>query len=430
MERFMRILVIGNGGREHVLIWKLLQSPKAQKVFALPGNGGIAQIVETVKEISMDDHPGILSWVKSNRIDLVVIGPELPLVRGLTDTLKSAGVPVFGPTAAAARMEGSKDFAKSIMKTYGVPTARHETFSDYSQAIEYAYSQPHPLVLKADGLAAGKGVLICNSLSETEKGLKEIMLDRKFGTAGAQVVIEEFMRGEEVSLLALTDGNAIIPLLSAQDHKNILEGDKGPNTGGMGTYSPSPLIDKEMERTILDTILKPTIDGLKKEGILYSGILYAGLMMTDTGPRVVEFNCRFGDPEAQVILPSLENDLVDLMMATVESRLSQVEVKFSKRHTACVVIASGGYPDEYEKGKIISGLDQLPHDVIVFHAGTILKEGQLLTAGGRVLNVVASGQTLQEALDKIYSHIGKIRFEGMYFRRDIGWKALRRYASR
>lgn len=426
----MRILVIGNGGREHVLIWKLQQSPKAEKIYALPGNGGTAGLVESVKNISMDDHQAILSWVKENRIDLVVIGPEQPLVMGLTDTLQSAGVAVFGPTAAAAKMEGSKDFAKSIMKKYGVPTAQYETFTDYAKAIEYSYSQPLPLVLKADGLAAGKGVLICNSMTEVEDGLKQIMLDKKFGSAGTQVVIEEFMRGEEASLLALTDGKTIIPLLSAQDHKNIFDGDKGPNTGGMGTYSPSPLVDQDMENLILEKILKPTIEGLKKEGIPYSGILYAGLMMTETGPRVVEFNCRFGDPEVQVILPALENDLVDLMMATVEGRLDKIDVKFSDKHTACVVIASGGYPDEYEKGKPISGLNDLPSDVIVFHAGTILKEGQILTSGGRVLNVVSSGNTLQEALDKIYSHINKIQFDGMYFRKDIGWKALRRYSSK
>ncbi len=425
----MRILVIGNGGREHVLVWKIIQSKKAEKVFCMPGNGGIAGLVEVISTINVDDHASVVHWVKENRIDLVVIGPEQPLVMGLTDVLVKEGVAVFGPNKLAAQMEGSKDFAKTLMKQYDIPTAAYATFSEFSKAMDYSYSQELPLVIKADGLAAGKGVMICETIEQVEKALKDIMLDKKFGAAGGRVVVEEFMRGEEVSVLAITDGETIYPLLSAQDHKNIFDGDKGPNTGGMGAYSPSPLVDKAMEKVIMEKILRPTVDGLKKNGIEYRGILYAGLMMTSQGPRVVEFNCRFGDPEVQVILPVLKNDIVDLMMAVVNKKLKDVVLEFEEKHTACVVMASGGYPGDYEKGKAIMGIEKLTSDVIAFHAGTALKGNSLVTAGGRVLNVVSSAGTLQEALDKIYNAIGVIHFDGMYFRKDIGWKALKKYGE-
>lgn len=423
----MRVLVVGGGGREHVLVWKLLQSPRVQKVFCAPGNAGIAGLAECVP-IPADDIDALLSFALDNEVELTVVGPEAPLTAGIIDAFAAAGLAAFGPCKAAARLEGSKAFAKEIMDKYKIPTAESRTFTDADSALAYLREKGVPIVVKADGLAAGKGVVVAASLAEAEEAVRRIMLEREFGDAGNRVVIEEFLDGEEVSVLAFTDGNTVIPMVSSQDHKAAYDGDTGPNTGGMGAYSPAPVLTWELLAQVEEQILRPTISGLRAEGITFAGVLYAGLMITKTGPKVLEYNVRFGDPECQAVLPRLQSDLTDIMLSVINRCLHQQEIRWHNNHTACVVMASGGYPGPYEKGKEIMGLDEAAQmkGVYVFHAGTETKGGKTVTAGGRVLGVTAWCDTLQGALDKAYGAVEKITFEGAHYRSDIGQKAIKR----
>jgi len=420
----MKILVIGNGGREHTIIYKLKQSPKVETIFASPGNGGILGIAQKAEIKNPNDFEEIKNWVKNNNIDITIVGPEAPLVDGIVDSFEKDGLKIFGPNKKAAQIEGSKSFSKYIMQKYNIPTADYKEFTSYKEAESYIKESTFPIVIKADGLAAGKGVLICQTETEAMDALKITMLDKKFGDSGNKIIIEDFMQGEEASILAFTDGETILPLIPAQDHKNIFEGDKGPNTGGMGAYAPAPVATQAIQKEAYEQILVPIIQGLKQEGIIYKGVIYAGLMITKEGPKVVEFNCRFGDPEVQVVLPALENDFVDIIEAILNNNLKSQTLKWSNKSFACVVLASGGYPGTYEKNKLITGLDKIPDDIIIFHAGTSKNKEQYFTNGGRVLDIVSSGENLQEALDKIYAAIPKIHFDGVYYRKDIGWKAL------
>ena len=418
----MNILVIGSGGREHALIWKLAQSELASKIYCAPGNGGTGVLAENV-DIAVDNLNGLLKFALDKQIELTVVGPEIPLTAGLVDLFEKHKLKVFGPNKAAAQLEGSKLFSKKLMAKYQIPTAAYASFTEANKALAYLREQSFPIVIKADGLAAGKGVIIPQTFTEASQAINEIMTNKVFGAAGNQVVIEEFMQGEEASLLAFTDGKTIVPMASAQDHKAIFEGDKGPNTGGMGAYSPAPVLTEALTTQVQKTILEPTIAALRAEGIVYKGVLYAGLMITNSGPKVVEFNVRFGDPETQVVLPRLETDLIEIMLAVIEGRLAGLKLEWSRQHCMSVVLAAGGYPGPYEKGQVITGLEYL-EKAFVFHAGTTKKEQQVLSSGGRVLNVTALGETLQQAADNIYSEIDRISFEGKYYRQDIGWKAL------
>ncbi len=423
----MNILVIGGGGREHAICWALAKSSRKPKLFCAPGNAGIAELAECVP-ISAEDIPALVSWVKDHKPNLVMVGPEVPLALGLADDLLKLGVMVVGPVKAGAEMEASKDFTKQLLLENHIPTAKSGTFTDYEKALEYLKAQGAPIVVKADGLAAGKGVTVCETLEQAQTALKEAFLDKVFGEAGSKVVIEEFLKGEEASLLAFVDGETIVPMVSAQDHKRALDGDQGPNTGGMGAYSPAPVVTAKLEAEILEKILKPTVEALKKRGIIYRGILYAGLMITSEGPKVIEYNCRFGDPETQVLLPRLKTDLVNILMAVAQGKLSHLKVEWDERPAACVVMASGGYPGSYDKGKVIRGLAEASQvkDAVVFHSGTALKDGQVVTAGGRVLCVTGLGITIQEAIHKAYEAVGHLSFEGAHYRKDIGWRAINR----
>lgn len=421
----MKILVVGNGGREHAIIWKIRQNPKVEKIYCAPGNGGIRNLADCVP-IQVDDMKGLVQFAQKQKIDLTIVGPEYPLTLGIVDYFKEAGLRVFGPSKAAAEIEGSKVFTKNLMAKYKIPSAGYQTFDKAENAIQYIGKTNPPYVLKADGLAAGKGVLICQSRAEAYDGIEQIMQDKKFGEAGNRLVIEEFMEGEEASILCITDGETIVPLPSAQDHKAIFEGDQGPNTGGMGAYAPAPVITPLMEKLVFEKILKPTVQAMKQEGRPYCGILYAGLMITSEGPKVVEFNCRFGDPEIQAIVPLIETDLIDMMNAAIDGRLSDMQVEIKKGSAVCVVMASGGYPGKYEKGKVIHGLSREYPDTMVFHAGTDFVKGQHVTSGGRVLGVTSVGNTITEAIRTAYHAVGKITFDGAYYRRDIGHRALKR----
>lgn len=423
----MNILVIGSGGREHTLAWKLAQSPKATKLYAIPGNPGMAAVAECVSGISITDNAAVVDFAKAKKIDLAVVGPEVPLTNGMVDALNAVGIKAFGPTKLAAEIEGSKAFSKGLMKKYGIPTAKYEVFTDAEAARAYIRQEGAPIVIKADGLAAGKGVIVAMTEQEALAAIADIMEDQEFGAAGSRVVIEEFMDGEEASLLCFTDGKTICPMISSQDHKRAYDGDKGPNTGGMGTYAPAPVMTKAMVDKAYETILIPTIRAMEKEGRLYKGCLYAGLMITEDGPRVVEFNARFGDPETQVVLPLLESDLVDIMLACADGTLAEQDIQWSDGAAVCVVIASGGYPKAYEKGKAISGLDAAEKaGSLVFHAGTAEKDGQIVTAGGRVLGVVAKAADIRSAVDKAYDGVAKISFDGAFHRNDIAHRALER----
>jgi len=421
----MRVLVVGGGGREHALVWKILQSSRVDKVFCAPGNGGIAQIAECV-DIGATDVKGLAQFAKKKRIDSTVVGPELPLTLGIVDRFREKGLSIFGPDQKAAEIEGSKGFSKELMAKYRIPTAEYRIFHDAERAVEHIHKKEPPFVLKADGLAAGKGVLICKSRGEAFEGVERIMKQKVFGEAGSRLVIEEFLAGEEVSVLAITDGEDLVTLPAAQDHKAIFEGDKGPNTGGMGAYAPAPVVNAKLLEVITKKILVPTIQGMKAEGRPYRGVLYAGLMITSGGPKVLEFNCRFGDPEVQAILPLVETDLVELMMASIEGRVRDVSLKLRDDAAVCVVMSSGGYPGSYEKGKIIHGLDEVDSDILVFHAGTRLEKKKLITSGGRVVGVTAVGRNIKSAIEKVYKAVGKITFDGAYYRRDIGYRALKR----
>lgn len=419
----MNILVIGSGGREHALYWKLSESPQTEQIYAIPGNPGM----DASAAIALDDHAKILRFVKEKDIGLVVVGPEVPLMNGLVDELEAAGIRAFGPRANAAEIEGSKSFAKDLMKKYEIPTARYEVFTAAEPARAYIRQEGAPIVVKADGLAAGKGVIVAMTEQEALDAVDAIMEDHSFGDAGARVVIEEFMEGEEASLLAFTDGTTIRPMISAQDHKRAYDGDRGPNTGGMGTYAPAPVMTPEMTERAVEEILKPTIAAMAKEGRIYRGCLYLGLMVTADGPKVVEFNARFGDPETQVVLPLLDSDLVTIMCACADGTLADVPIRWKDGAAVCVVLASGGYPGHYDKGQEIHGLaDAEAMGALVFHAGTAMKDGKLVTNGGRVLGVVGRGADISSAVDAAYAAAAKISFKDVYYRKDIAHRALGR----
>ncbi len=423
----MNILVIGSGGREHALAWKLAQSSKCEKLYAVPGNPGMEDMAECIGGISVEDNGALVKLAKEKKIDLVVVGPEVPLTNGIVDALEEAGIDAFGPSKLAAELEGSKAFSKGLMKQYGIPTAEYEVFRDAGAAREYVKKKGAPIVVKADGLAAGKGVVVAMDLETALRAIDDIMEDKSFGQAGNRVVIEEFMEGEEASLLAFTDGETIVPMIPSQDHKRAYDGDEGPNTGGMGTYAPAPVMTPEMVQTAEERILKPVIAAMKAEGRPYRGCLYAGLMITREGPKVVEFNARFGDPETQVVLPLLESDLLEIMHACIKGTLDQMEIRWSKESTVCVVMASGGYPGSYVKGKEITGLDAAKAaGNLVFHAGTARKNGNIVTDGGRVLGVVAKADTILEAVKHAYAGVGNITFSDAFYRKDIAHRALER----
>ena len=425
----MNILVIGGGGREHTLAWKLAQSPSATKLYAIPGNPGMAAVAECVSGISIEDNEAVVAFAEEHAIDLVVIGPEVPLTNGIVDAFEAAGILAFGPRKAAAELEGSKAFSKGLMKKYGIPTAKYEVFTDAEAAKDYVRQEGAPIVIKADGLAAGKGVIVAETLDEALAAVADIMEDQEFGAAGNRVVIEEFMEGEEASLLCFTDGETIVPMISSQDHKRAYDGDKGPNTGGMGTYAPAPVMTPAMIEATKEKILKPVIAAMKQEGRTYQGCLYAGLMITKDGPKVVEFNARFGDPETQVVLPLLKSDLVDIMVACAkgDGSLKDLDIAWSDGAAVCVVLASGGYPKSYQKGYEITGLDKAEAlGCHVFHAGTAERDGSVVTAGGRVLGVVAEAADVRAAVDKAYQGVNVIDFKDKMFRHDIAHRALER----
>ena len=415
----MKVLVVGGGGREHAIIKTLKESKKVSKIYALPGNGGIAADAECV-DIGAKEIDRIADFAAKNDIDLAVVAPDDPLVLGAVDALKAKGIKTFGPDRRAAIIEGSKAFSKDLMKKYNIPTAAYETFSEAEEALRYVENCPVPVVVKADGLALGKGVIIAETREEAVNAVKTIMEDRIFGDSGSKVVIEEFLTGPEVSVLSFTDGKTIVPMVSSMDHKRALDGDKGLNTGGMGTVAPNPYYTPEIALQCMETIFRPTIDAMNKEGRTFSGCLYFGLMLTEKGPKVIEYNCRFGDPETQVVLPLLESDLADIMLSIYEGKLDEAEVRFADKSAACVVMASEGYPSKYETGFEIT----MPEDKNIYVAGAKLKDGRLVTAGGRVLGVTETAETLAEAIDKAYQTVKTISFENAYYRTDIGKRAL------
>jgi len=421
----MKVLVIGSGGREHALVWKLAQSEKVDKLYCAPGNPGIEKLAELVP-IHADDIQNLLKFALDREIDFTVVGPELPLVHGIVDIFQAEGLKIFGPSQQAALIEGSKSFAKDFMRRYDIPTADYEVFTKLDNARKYLWNYEGKVVIKADGLAAGKGSVVCHTKAEAQKALEEMMLRNVFGEAGHKVVIEEFLEGQEVSILALTDGKNILPLVPSQDHKAAYDDDLGPNTGGMGAYAPVPFVDQTLIREIQETILEPTVLGMAKDKRPYRGVLYAGLMLTNDGPKIIEFNCRFGDPETQVILPLIQSDLLDAMMMTIEGTLQNYTLKLLDKSAVCVIMASEGYPGSYEKRKEITGLDQdFGEDTLIFHAGTRRKNGKIVTNGGRVLGVTRLAPSLKEAMEGAYEVVKSIHFEGAFYRKDIGKKGLK-----
>ncbi|MEK5249532.1 phosphoribosylamine--glycine ligase [Bacillus sp. FSL R9-9530] len=416
----MNVLVIGRGGREHALAWKFAQSEKVEKVYVAPGNEGMRDVATPV-DIDENDFDALVLFAKENNVGLTFVGPEIPLMNGIVDRFKEEGLRVFGPNKAAAVIEGSKAFTKELMKKYDIPTAAYETFTDYEEAVKYIQKVGAPIVIKADGLAAGKGVTVAMTLEEALQAVKEMLQDVKFGAASKKVVIEEFLDGQEFSLMAFVNGTTVHPMVIAQDHKRAFDADKGPNTGGMGAYSPVPQIPESAVQEAIQTVLHPTAKAMIQENRSFTGILYAGLILTNDGPKVIEFNARFGDPETEVVLPRLENDLVDVCNAVLDE--SELTLQWSKEAVIGVVLASKGYPEAYKKGGIINGLDAL-QDVIVFHAGTAMKHGDFVTNGGRVLFVACKANSLQEAKDKVYKEIGKIESDGLFYRSDIGYRAI------
>ena len=421
----MNLLVVGGGGREHAIIKKLKENPSVETIYALPGNGGIAQDAVCVPEIGAKDIPAIVDFAKSHDIDFAVVAPDDPLALGCVDRLHEAGIPCFGPDAKAARIEASKVFSKNLMKKYGIPTASYEVFDDPAKALEYLEGATFPIVIKADGLALGKGVLIPQNLVEAEDAVKTIMEDKAFGDSGNEIVIEEFLTGPEVSVLAFTDGTAIRPMVSSMDHKRAGDNDTGLNTGGMGTVAPNPYYTEDVAKVCMDTIFLPTLAAMRAEGCPFKGCLYFGLMITPQGPKVIEYNCRFGDPETQVVLPLLKTDLLTVMQAVENETLADLEVEWSDGVAACVILASGGYPSHYEKGKVMSFPASTPANVTIYHAGDKLDgEGRLVTSGGRVLGITAMAPTLKEALADAYAAAETVNFDGKYMRHDIGRRAL------
>lgn len=421
----MQVLIVGNGGREHALAWKIADSNHVTAVYCAPGNAGTAQLGTNVP-ILAEDVSAIVTFACDKYIDLVVIGPEVPLAMGLADRLRDKGIRVFGPCQAAAQLESDKAFAKHIMRQHAIPTAEGRIFTDYEAARTYIASRDEPLVVKATGLAAGKGVFVCQDPSEALLALERVMADRMFGDAGAAIVVEEMLEGQEASILALIDGRNIYVLESSQDHKRIGQGDTGPNTGGMGAYSPAPVVTPEIMSTIESQVLVPVVDAMLRAGTPYQGVLYAGLMLTSVGPRVLEFNVRFGDPETQAVLARLTSDLVEAMLATCDGTLDRIELTWDRRPSVCVVMSSEGYPGPYDKGHVISGLNEAASmpDTRVFHAGTALQDGKVVTDGGRVLSVTALGDTIADAQERAYKVVDAISWQGAYCRRDIAWRAL------
>ncbi len=419
----MNILVIGGGGREHTLCWALKKSRHTDTLFCIPGNAGIAEIA-TCASVRVADKQAIVQFAQEQNVKLVVIGPEAPLVEGLGDLLRKAGIRVFGPSTSAARIEGSKGFAKDFMRTHNIPTASYRVFNEANKAIEFAQSSEAPLVVKADGLAAGKGVIIPRSIEDTAAAIQKIMVERAFGEAGARVILEQCLTGQEVSVMAFADGRDYATMVAARDHKRIFDHDRGPNTGGMGAYAPTRIIDEELMIQIEETVIEPTITGLHSEGHPFVGCLYAGLMIADDGPRVLEFNCRFGDPETQVVLPLLKTDLVEIMMSCVDGELDLEKIEWSDQIAVCVILASRGYPGKYDKGYPIAGLEAANGtDTLIFHAGTAKNNGEVVTAGGRVLGITALGTSYENAVARAYNVVDKVRFKGMQYRNDIGFKA-------
>ena len=418
-------MVIGGGGREHAIVWALKKSEKVSKLYCAPGNAGIAQLAECVP-IPVNRFADLIRFARDHAVDLVVVGPDDPLAAGIVDAFEEAGIPIFGPRKNAAEIEGSKIFMKGLLKKYAIPTAAYETFTDYEAALSYLRAQPLPIVVKADGLAAGKGVTVARTLEEAEEALRGMMMDKVFGESGSQVVIEEFLEGQEMSILAFVDGETVRPMVPAQDHKPVFDNDEGPNTGGMGTYTPLPHIDPALVQDAIDHIIVPTAKAMVSEGRPFRGVLFAGLMITANGVKTIEFNARMGDPETQVVLPRLKTDLVDIILEAVNGRLDQLEIEWSDEAAVCVILASEGYPASYPKGRVISGLkDAEAAGALVFHAGTSFEDGEFVTSGGRVLGVVGRGRDIAEARARAYEAAGMISFEGMHYRSDIAAKALR-----
>ena len=436
-EETMKVLVVGGGGREHAICWKLAQSPKVTELYCAPGNAGIADVAKCV-DVSAEDIDGICSFAADKKIDLAVIGPEVPLAMGIVDRLEAAGVRTFGPNAKCSQLEASKSFTKTFLAKHGIPTAGYKEFTDKDELLKSVGIYGYPMVLKADGLAAGKGVVIAETEEAAKEAIEEMMGQRVFGAAADKIVVEEFLTGVEASMLCFVDENSIIPMESAQDYKRVFDADRGPNTGGMGTYSPSLVFTEELEEQIREEILEPTLKGFQEDGLDFKGVLFIGLMISEDGPKVIEFNNRFGDPETQSVLARLDSDLLDIFMAVTDNKLAEAEIRWKEDKAVCVVLASGGYPGSYEKGKLITGLDDVDEDVIVFHAGTRfasmpedskcaqcaddcdMKTSAVVTSGGRVLGVTATGRTHEEAKAKAYDNVKRISFEGMQYRKDIG----------
>jgi phosphoribosylamine--glycine ligase len=421
----MNVLVVGGGGREHALVWKVSQSPRVKKIYAAPGNAGIAQLAECVP-LTAEDIAGLVSFAKSRSIDLAIVGPEGPLSVGIVDEFQKAGLRVFGPSKDAAEIEANKAFTKNLMRKFRIPTAEYEVFTERIKAEEYVRRRGAPIVVKAAGLAAGKGVVVAETVDEALAALDMIMTRRVFGPAGDVVVIEECLKGEEASFMAFTDGRTVLPMASSQDHKRVFDADRGPNTGGMGAYSPAPVVTRKIEMQVMEKVMIPTVRAMEKEGRFFRGVLYAGLMIHNDEVKVLEFNARFGDPETQPVMARLESDLIDIVEAILDGSLASVDIKWKPASAVCVVMASAGYPGNYEKGKEISGLDRAARrkDVIVFHSGTALRDGKVVTDGGRVLGVTGLGTTVAAAIDNAYAGVRDIHYEGAHYRRDIGARAL------
>ena len=416
----MRILVVGGGGREHAICWKLNNESNVEKIYCAPGNAGISNVAECI-DIGDSDIENLLKFAKENQIDLTIVGPEIPLVAGIVDAFEKEGLKIFGPNKECAQLEGSKSFSKDFMIRHNLPTAKYKEYTDLDEAISEIDSFGYPVVIKADGLAAGKGVVIPENREDAITTLKEMMSDKKFGKAGDKIVVEEFLNGIETSILAFVDNDTIVPMVSSKDHKKVFEGETGLNTGGMGTFSPSEIYTDELAKEVQEKILDKTLEGFKKDNLNYKGILFVGLMITEDGPKILEYNVRFGDPETQSVLFRLDTDLNKIISAILDNNLKNIEINYSKEEAICVMLTSGGYPENYEKGKVISGLENLDSDIVVFHSGTKFDNGNIVTNGGRVIGITAKGKTVKEAGEKVYENIKKINFEKMHYRKDI-WK--------
>ncbi|MDU1540187.1 MAG: phosphoribosylamine--glycine ligase [Paeniclostridium sordellii] len=415
----MRVLVVGSGGREHAICYKLSQENKVEKIYCAPGNAGISKIAKCI-DIKDDDINKLLGFAKENEIDLTIVGPEVPLVEGIVDEFEKENLKIFGPNKECSRLEGSKAFSKEFMIKHNIPTAKYKEYTQIDKAIKDIDLFGYPVVIKADGLAAGKGVIIAQNHEEAVSALEDMMSDKKFGSAGEKIVVEEFLKGVETSILAFVDNNTIVPMESAKDHKKVYNNEEGPNTGGMGTFSPSNIYDDELSKIVKEEVLDKTLKGFKAENLNYKGILFIGLMITEDGPKVLEYNVRFGDPETQSVLLRLETDLIEIIESILDNKLDEVKIKYDEKHAVCVMLTSGGYPENYEKEKVIKGLEDLDEDIVVFHSGTKILDGQLVTNGGRVIGIATKGNFLEEASKKVYSNIEKLNFEGMHYRTDIG----------